>query len=186
MKAEMSIETDQAVITTERFVLRPPRLSDVGLLAHYSGDKRVASETRSIPHPLVPGSTEAFVNRALQPDRIEDVWVMDGTGEGGDEGRGHEVLGIISLTRMDRNQSQLGYWVAPPFWNTGLASEAVQALIAANPLDNDALFAEVFQDNPNSARVLTGAGFEYVGDSEAFSVARDATVATWTYCRKMR
>lgn len=176
---------EQAIIETERFVLRAPRLSDVGLLAHYSGDKRVASETRSVPHPLPPGTTEAFVKRALKSDRIEDVWVIDGsTVEGGE--RGQEVLGVVSLTRMDRNQSQLGYWVAPPCWNTGVASEAVQALVAANPLGNDTLFAEVFQDNPASARVLTNAGFEYVGDSETFSVARNASVSTWTYSRKMR
>jgi RimJ/RimL family protein N-acetyltransferase len=185
MKVETVMDSDQALIETERFVLRPPRKSDVGMLAHYSGDRRVAEETRSIPHPLAPGVTEAFVSRAMRPDRIEDVWIMDGSGvEGGD--RGHEVLGVISLTRMDRNQTQLGYWVAPPFWNTGLASEAVQALIASNPLDNDTIFAEVFQDNPASARVLTNAGFAYVGDSEAFCLARNANVRTWTYSRKMR
>ena len=96
-----------------------------------------------------------------------------------------EVLGVISLTRMDRGQSQLGYWVAPGFWNTGLASEAVRALIAANPLNNVALFAEVFQDNAASARVLTNAGFAYIGDAEAHSIARGANVPTWTYIRKM-
>ncbi|MAM61256.1 GNAT family N-acetyltransferase [Maritimibacter sp. UBA3975] len=185
MKVETFMVSDQAVVETDRFVLRPPKSSDVGMLAHYSGDRRVAEETRSIPHPLPPGVTEAFVTRAMQSDRTEDVWIMDGSSvEGGD--RGHEVLGVISLTRMDRNQTQLGYWVAPPFWNTGLASEAVQALVASNPLDNDTIFAEVFQDNPASARVLTNAGFAYVGDSEAFCLARNANVRTWTYCRKMR
>lgn len=184
MRYEAVLKTDQQVIDSERFALRPPQPSDVGLLEHYTSDKRVAEETRSIPHPLAPGVAEAFVRRAMDADRIEDVWIMDGAGHGEDL-RGHEVLGVISLTRMDRNQSQLGYWVAPPFWNTGLASEAVQALIAANPLGDDTFFAEVFQDNPNSARVLTNAGFEYVGDAEAFSVARGTSVPTWTYVRKM-
>ncbi|MBV7379331.1 GNAT family N-acetyltransferase [Maritimibacter dapengensis] len=180
----MELKTDQALIEAGRFVLRQPKMSDVGLLSHYSGDRRVAEETRSIPHPLAPGVTEAFVSRALSDDRIEDVWVMDGSADG-EAANGHEVLGVISLTRMDRNQSQLGYWVAPPFWNTGIASEAVQALVAANPLGDATLFAAVFQDNPNSARVLTNAGFEYVGDAEAFSVARNATIPTWTYLRRM-
>ncbi|MBV7409535.1 GNAT family N-acetyltransferase [Maritimibacter sp. DP1N21-5] len=182
---QVEAANEQAIIETDRFVLRAPRLSDVGLLAHYSGDKRVAAETRSIPHPLAPGVTESFVTRALKADRVEDVWVIDGSAVEGGE-RGQEVLGVVSLTRMDRNQSQLGYWVAPPCWNTGIASEAVQALVAANPLGNDTLFAEVFQDNPASARVLTNAGFQYVGDSETYSVARNANVPTWTYSRKMR
>ncbi len=170
---------DQPVIETDRFVLRPPRRADVGLLGLYAGDRRVAEGTRSIPYPLPPGLVEAYVARAQTPDRHEDVWVMDG-GE-----KGHEVLGVISLSRLDRDQAQLGYWVAPAFWNTGLASEAVRGLVDANPLGNSQLFAEVFQDNAASARVLTHAGFEYIGDAEAHSVARGASVPTWTYIRKM-
>jgi RimJ/RimL family protein N-acetyltransferase len=96
-----------------------------------------------------------------------------------------EVLGVISLKQMDRDQSEIGYWVAPAFWNTGYASEAVEALMAANPLGNKAIFAQVFQDNPGSARVLTNCGFSYLGDAESFSVARNARVQTWTYLRKM-
>ena len=34
--------------------------------------------------------------------------------------------------------------------------------------------------------VLTNNGFQYLGDAEAFSVARGATVPTWTYLRKYR
>lgn len=170
----------QDLIETERFDLRPLRKSDQGLIEHYGSDERVARMTTSIPHPVPPGSTEAFVMRAMADERDEDVWAMDGTKAGGTE-----VMGLISLQRMDRNQSEVGYWVAPPFWNTGLASEAVQALVAANPLRNETMFASVFQDNPASARVLIHCGFDYLGDAESFSLARDATVPTWTYLRKL-
>jgi len=171
--------TDQPRLVAARFSLRPSRRADAGLLSLYVGDALMAEGTRSIPHPLPPGVVEAYLARAMQPDRTEDVWIMDG-GE-----KGHELLGVISLTRMDRGQAQLGYWVAPGFWNTGIASEAVRALIEANPLGNAQIFAEVFQDNPASARVLVNAGFEYIGDAEAHSIARGANVPTWTYIRKM-
>jgi RimJ/RimL family protein N-acetyltransferase len=171
---------DLPVIDADRFVLRPLRKSDAGLIQMYASDERVAKGTRSIPHPLPPGATEAFVARGLASDRAEDIWVMDGAAHGLSE-----VLGIVGLERMDRNQSEIGYWVAPALWNTGLASTAVQAMVAANPHNSQILFAEVFQDNPASARVLTNAGFEYIGDAEAFSVARNAKVPTWTYIRKM-
>jgi RimJ/RimL family protein N-acetyltransferase len=170
----------QPVIETERFTLRPLRRSDLGLLELYAGDQRVARATRTIPHPLPPGAVEAFIGRVTQPERDEDVWAMDGTKTGLGE-----LLGTINLKRMDRGQSEVGYWVAPAFWNTGLASEAVRALIAANPRGDKTLFAEVLQDNPVSARVLTNAGFAYIGDAEAYSVARGATVATWTYLKKL-
>lgn len=172
-------------IAAGRFVLRQVRKSDAGLFALYAGDRRVAEATRSIPHPLPPGAAEAFVTRATTPGGDEDIWVMDGTASGLPE-----VLGVISLKRMDvakynRDQSEIGYWVAPAFWNLGIASDAVRALIGANPQKNKTVFAEVFQDNPGSARVLTNAGFQYLGDAETYSVARGARVPTWTYICKL-
>ena len=168
-----------------RFILRPVRKSDAGLFAMYAGDRRVAEATHSIPHPLPPGAAEAFVARAMAGRADEDVWVMDGTATGLSE-----VLGVINLKRMDpgtrgAGQSEISYWVAPAYWKTGIASEAVQALITANPQACRTIFAEVFQDNAGTARVLTNAGFEYLGDAETFSVARGARVATWTYIRKL-
>ncbi len=170
----------QALIRAERFALRPLRQEDAGAVGLHMSDERVARATATIPHPLPPGAAEAHVARALDPDTPEVVWVIDGDSEGG---RG--LLGLISLTRLDRDQSQLSYWVAPAFWNAGIASEAVNALMQANPLGNKEVFAEVFQDNPASARVLTNAGFQYIGDAEAHSIARGANVPTWTYIRKM-
>ena len=173
-----------------RMVWRPVRRADAGLFELYAGDRRVAEATRSIPHPLPPGAAEAFVTRAMQPhdsdkDGAEDIWVMDGSASGL-----AEVLGVISLKRMDpaqwdRGQSEIGYWVAPAFWNAGFASEAVRAMVTANPQGNRTIFAEVFQDNPGSARVLTNAGFVYLGDAETFSLARNGRVPTWTYIRRM-
>jgi len=170
---------NQPVIETERFDLRPLRLSDMGLIELYTGDARVAKNTTSIPHPLPPGATEDLIRRAQAEGRIEDVWAVDGT-----KVDGPELMGLISLERLDRDQSEIGYWVAPGFWNSGLAQAAVAAVLAANPQRAGTIFASVFQDNPASARVLTNQGFQYLGDAETFSVARGATVATWTYSLK--
>ncbi|MFZ1660334.1 MAG: GNAT family N-acetyltransferase, partial [Paracoccaceae bacterium] len=165
----------QPIIEAGRFNLRPIRTSDAGLIALYTSDKRLAEGTRAIPHPLPPGAAEAYVQRSTQERRDEDVWVLDGSAHGL-----AEVLGIVGLQRMDRDQSEITFWVAPGLWNTGFASEAVNAIVAANPHASRTLFAEVFQDNPGSARVLVNAGFDYLGDAEAWSVARNAKVPTWT------
>ena len=177
---EMEKITVQEMIETDRFDLRPLRRSDMGLIELYAGDERVARMTTSVPHPLPPGLAEGLVTRAIKDLREEDIWCIDGTKSGASE-----FMGLISLERMDREQSEVAYWVAPPYWNTGLASDAVQALVKANPLANKTIFASVFQDNPASARVLTHCGFEYLGDAESFSVARDTTVPTWTYLKKL-
>ncbi|RMD48578.1 MAG: N-acetyltransferase [Alphaproteobacteria bacterium] len=171
---------DQPVIAARRFDLRPLRRSDAGLIGLYAGDARVAEMTTDIPHPLPPGAAEAYVQRAMAPDRDADVWAIDGTRSGLGE-----LLGLIWLRPMDRGQSEIGFWVAPAFWNSGIASEAIDALLRANPQGCRTVFASVFQDNPVSARVLTNLGFEYLGEAEAHSVARGANVPTWTYMRRM-
>ena len=172
----------QPVIRGVRLTLRPMQRSDMGLLDLYAGDARVAKMTTSIPHPLPPGASEAFIARATAEKRSEDVWAMDGS----EVGLG-ELVGVIGLERMEgtARQSEIGYWVAPAFWNTGLASEAVRLLLGANPQNCDTVFGSVFQSNPISARVLTGAGFEYLGDAEVYSVANGATVPTWTYLKRL-
>lgn len=170
----------QPEIETERFLLRPLRKSDAGMIAHYTEDKRVAEGTRSIPHPLPPGATESYVARAMAENRVEDVWAIDGSAN-----NLAELLGVVSLTRLEDDRSELGFWVGAGFWNTGFATEAVAALVAANPHHARTLFAEAFQDSPGSARVLTNCGFSYLGDAESWSVARNARVPTWTYLRKM-
>lgn len=179
------IPVAEGQIAAGRFVLRPLRPSDAGLIAHHAADRRLAEATQNIPHPFPPGAAEAFVARAMKQERPGSVWVLDGALTGL-----AEVLGVISLKPMEvkpgaGGQSEVAYWVAPAFWNTGIASEAVRALIAANPLQDRTYFAEVFQDNPGSARVLANAGFRYLGEAEAWSVARDAMVPTWTYFRKL-
>jgi len=109
----MKLETIATVprMDAGRFDLRALQTSDAGLMSHYCADSRVAMNTTSIPHPLPPGTAEAFIDRVLRPDEPEDVWVMDATRFGG-----AEVMGLISLERMESGQSEIGYWVAPPFW----------------------------------------------------------------------
>lgn len=180
---QMDAVTGQPIIQAERVTLRPLQMSDTGLLDLYAGDERVARGTSSIPHPLPPGASEAFVNSSQSDKRTEDIWAIDGTSAGLGE-----LVGVIGLERMQSgtpNQSEIGYWIAPGLWNTGLASEAVVTLLAANPQKCETVFASVFQDNPGSARVLTNAGFAYVGDAESYSVARAGKVPTWTYLKKL-
>jgi RimJ/RimL family protein N-acetyltransferase len=172
---------DQVAIESPRLCLRPMRRSDQGLIDLHASDRRVAEMTGSLPHPLPPGATDAFVTRCLSGERDEILWVMDAT-----RGGLPEVVGLIGLTPLDRDQAEIGYWVAPSVWNTGVATEAVRVLMEANPLALSQVFAKVFQDNPASARVLTNAGFDYIGDAEGFCIARGAVLPQWTYMRQMR
>ena len=58
----------------------------------------------------VDRAVEALVTRATADDREEDIWAIDGSKEGASE-----LMGLISLHKMDRDQSEVAYWVAPPY-----------------------------------------------------------------------
>ena len=171
---------DLSSLVGELADLRPLQPTDMPWIRRFAGDARVACMTRSIPHPLPTGAVEEFYEAARAPDRTEEVWAIDARRSGG-----APLAGVVSLKTIDRGQSEIGYWIAPDYWGAGLASDAVRTLVSLNPLHNCTIFGSVYQDNPASARVLTNNGFEYIGDAEVRSVARNAVVPTWTYLKRL-
>lgn len=154
------------VIETERLTLRRPRQSDAGPMTAYAGDRRVAEMLTSVPHPYPPGAAAAFIERVLKDQSKEHVWAMDAA-----KIDGPEFIGTISI-KMKPDCHELGYWVGPPFWNTGYASEAAMAVVEAWRRAGWArLNASAVALNAPSAHVLINAGFVEVGKGEAYGVA---------------
>lgn len=164
-------------IATARLRLRPLRRRDAALIALHASDRRVAWMTATIPHPYPPGQAEAFVERALSPAAKEIVWAIDA---GDDDENG--LIGIVRLTRAAGDEAEINYWIAPAFWGTGFAREAVEAVVRwARATGWQAVTAEVIQDNTAAVKVLTHAGFEYEGEGEVHSVSRKAMVPSFRY-----
>ena len=166
------------LIEADRMVLRPPRRRDAGLIALYLSDARTARSLALIPHPYPPGAAEQMIERALEGKRSGPLYVMDAT-----PSDGPEMIGLVFLNKEpEEGVFQVSYVVGPAFRNTGYATEAVQAvrdhLFEAGAR---ALTAKVYQDNDTSAHVLTRAGFDYIGEGEAYSAARGAVAPTWRY-----
>ena len=167
------------ILATPRLRLRPLRASDAALIALHCSDARLARMTTTIPHPYPPGVAESFIARVTSPRSTETVWALDA---GSDHENG--LIGCVSLRMAGEARAGIGYWVAPAFWGTGFASEAVDALVAhLAGTGLVALTAQVFQDNLASVKVLPRAGFAYMGAGEAHSVARKGMVPTFDYDR---
>ena len=109
------------ILETPRLTLRALRNSDAGLTSLYTSDLRVARMTSRIPHPNPPGAVEAFIAHANAPTTQETTWAIDAS-----KGFGTELVGVISID----DDGDIGYWVAPFFWGLGLASEALDAVVA--------------------------------------------------------
>lgn len=154
------------VLETERLTLRRPRASDAGPISLYAGDRRVAEMLESVPHPYPPGAAQAFIATCLKPGAAEHVWVMDAQ-----KIDGPEFVGVIGIRRTD-GAPRIGYWVGPPFWNTGYASEAAIAVIAAaRSAGSEAVEARIVASNEASGHVLINAGFKETGTGEFYGVA---------------
>lgn len=177
-----AIVTDQPEITTARLRLRPLQRADAALIELYASDARLARMTRSVPHPYPPGLAAAFVERHRDARATRSVWALD---TGADDENG--LIGLIMLEPRADGTAEVGYWVAPAFWNAGYAGEALEAVAAeAARRGIVALTAEVFQDNLASVRVLTRAGFTYEGEGMLHSVARGTRAPSFRYRRVLR
>ena len=165
---------------TKRLNIRPLSNDDLPNIEMNIKDIRVAKFTGNIPHPLTPDYTKNFIKNSLSPEQSEDAWGIEIKA-----GNNTDFVGVVSLNRLDRSQSEIAYWVVPAIWNTGIATEAVKAFIKLNPQDCKTIFGSVFQDNPASSRVLENAGFQYIGSAESFSISRNEMVPTWTYINKL-
>jgi RimJ/RimL family protein N-acetyltransferase len=84
-----------------------------------------------------------------------------------------EVVGTIG-SWGDAGERELTYWIGRSFWGRGIATAAVEALLA---LDRSRPFhARVAADNGASRRVLEKCGFRVVGTDRGFAGARSAEI----------
>src|SRR5439155_25416022 len=69
-------EASACVLETERLTLRRPTLADVKAIAHLANDRRIAENTRRLPHPYSSDHAVAFV-RATAADPRESVFLIE-------------------------------------------------------------------------------------------------------------
>ncbi|MCA9073379.1 MAG: GNAT family acetyltransferase, partial [Planctomycetaceae bacterium] len=69
-------------------------------------------------------------------------------------------VGLFDLTQGEK--SEIGYWLAKPYWGRGIVTEVVRRLcdFSFDQYQLHRIYAQAFSHNPASARVLEKAGFE--------------------------
>jgi RimJ/RimL family protein N-acetyltransferase len=143
------------VLETERLILRAPRLGDAKVMAALANDKRIAENTRRMPHPYSRADADDFINSVNMPDG--EIAYLIATREGA-------VLGACGIAGGDE-APEIGYWLGVKYWNKGYATEAVRALVdfAFTELDHETLSAGARVTNPASRRILEKCGFQWTG-----------------------
>lgn len=79
----------------------------------------------------------------------------------------NKFVGTICIENIDKinKKASIGYWVAKPYRNRGIATKAVKLIvdIGFNKLKLKRIYAKVDEDNIQSRGVLKDAGFEKEG-----------------------
>jgi RimJ/RimL family protein N-acetyltransferase len=139
-------------------LLRPWAISDAEELALIADDKNIADNLRDVfPNPYSLDDAIHWLSAVIEqegPKRYFAIIVND------------RLAGSIGLTPKSdiyRKNAEVGYFIAPGFWNRGLTTEALKAITAYafRTFDIIRVYAEPFADNIGSRRVLEKAGFTH-------------------------
>lgn len=161
-----------STLTTDRLTLSPLDPDDAATVQRLCGNLAVARMLAAVPHPYPDGLAETWIDgHAAQ--RAKGTDYIFGIRLGGD------LIGVIAIEqRATLDGFELGYWLGEPWWGQGLATEAVQRVVAfaRDDLALERLISGCFEDNPASGRVLEKCGFRYDGDVTMWSEARGCEV----------
>src|SRR5688500_3105090 len=117
--AETLREASVPVLETERLILRAPRREDAKATATLANDRRIAENTRRIPHPYTLADAEQFISATTHSSGEMALAIVAHVGT---------LVGGCGLSVLDGPAPEIGYWLGVPYWGKGFATEAVRAL----------------------------------------------------------
>lgn len=149
------------IIRTTRLVLRPWSEEDAPALFKYASDPDVGPRAGWPPHKSVEESLDIIRNVFSG----EGMWAVELTETG-------EVIGCVgylpaenSNLDIESDQCEVGYWIAKPYWNKGICTEAMRAVVdyCFNVKGFSVLWGDYFPENPASGKVMEKCGFSDTG-----------------------
>ena len=144
-------------LSTPRLIFRPWLDSDAEALFKYASDPDVGPRAGWPPHQSVEDSLQ-IIRTIFSNDHI---WALELKETGEPIGcMGYYTHGESNID-IGLNDAELGYWIAKPYWNQGLCTEALQAMIdyCFKVKQFQTLWADFFVNNPASGRVMEKCGF---------------------------
>ena len=164
---------------TERLLLRPSWPEDAQELHRAIDDEGIVRNLARAPWPYSIDDARMFA-AAMQPTLYPNFMLMlrtDGA---------PRLVGSCGLGEHN-GETELGYWIARPYWGLGFATEAGRAVVRiACAIGHKRLIAGHFTDNPASGSVLRKLGFKNTGRVEQrHSLGRGLSVASALYVKEL-
>src|ERR1700744_3645710 len=148
-------EASPCVLETERLTLRTPTLADVKAIVQLANDRRIAENTRRLPHPYLQEHAVEFV-RATAANRSDIVFLIE---------QNFSPIGMVGIDWREPDAPELGYWLGFEHWGQGFGTEAARAVIdyTFEEFDVEHLISGARVANPSSRNILEKCGFQWSG-----------------------
>ncbi|WP_317174162.1 GNAT family N-acetyltransferase [Nonlabens antarcticus] len=146
---------------TERLILNELSTEDIPLIVKNAVNPNISQFTQNIPHPYEESDAIYWINRAHQgfKNGTNHVFAIRWKESG-------EFMGGIGLTLEKRfNRAEVGYWIAEPFWNKGIMTEATKRIIQYGfaDLKLNKITSSHLVENPASGKVMRKGGMQKEG-----------------------
>src|SRR6266850_1425031 len=143
------------VLETERLLLRRPTLADVKAIARLANDRRIADNTRRLPHPYSQAHAVEFV-RSLADEIRNTNFLIESESA---------AVGMVGVDWREPDAPELGYWLGVDYWGQGFGTEAARAVIdfTFEEFDIEHLISGARVTNPASRNILEKCGFQWSG-----------------------
>jgi RimJ/RimL family protein N-acetyltransferase len=149
-------ESRAAVLQTQRLTLRKPVMADAIAVTELANDRRIAENTRRLPHPYSQDDAEQFVGSLQDEAATDAVFLIE---------LDYRPIGMVGVDWREPDAPELGYWLGVEHWGRGFATEAVRAAIdyTFEEFAIDQLVAGARVANPASRNILEKCGFQWTG-----------------------
>ncbi len=159
------------IIKTERLILRKYNINDVeDIFANYATDKKVTKFLSWQPYKNIDSLKDFVSSQVLNYTNNIYNWVIEYSGQ---------VIGSVSVINTDeKNEScEIGYCLGFKFWNMGLMTEAVSAVIKFLFLEvgYNRIYAKHDIENPASGKIMTKCNMIYEGRLREHYLRYDGT-----------
>lgn len=138
------------------YCIRSYVYTDEEALVKYANNYNISRVLRDqFPFPYTEEDAEAWLIQACCQTTETNFVIADK----------NELIGAIGLNLQEdvnRLSAEIGYWLAEPFWGKGIATQALKNFteFAFENFSLNRIYANVFESNPASEKVLMKAGYK--------------------------
>ena len=139
------------ILYTKRLKLRKIQPEDIPSLIQYANNKKVSDRILNIPYPYPEPTAILRISYVVRGFKNKSRYIFSICLKEKDV-----LIGEISLHLDNPHSAQLGYWIGAPFWNKGITTEAVKAVIrfGFEEIKLKMIYASCHLDNHASSKIL--------------------------------